>query len=547
MAAAGIAGMGPIPPDAAPLEEILITAELDGRAASGMDPAAELDALHDLARAMVEAPAELPQRFAEAALALCGAGSAGISLLETTDGGEAVFRWVALAGAFEPFLGGSTPRGFSPCGTCLDRGGPVLLSYPARRFTYLAGPGLPEIVEGLIAPLGSATAESGVLGTLWVVSHDRSIRFDAGHLRSLRRLADFTVLALRGAAEAAERRAGEERLRAVLDGTPECVKVVAADGRLVQMNPAGLRILDAVSPSEVLGRPLTEFIAPEHRARWQEHHARVCAGEALVWEFDFVGLHGRRRSMETHAVPFRLPGGGPTGHLGVTRDVTERRAAEARQALLMRELDHRAKNALAVVHAAVRLTRCREPAEYARAVEGRIAALARAHTLLAEGRWDGAEIGALLRGALAPFGIGRWSDNADGGPRLVLSGPSVLLQPAVAQTLALAVHEMATNATKHGALSQPCGRVELHWAEQEGRWLRLSWLERGGPAVAGPPLRRGFGMRMLDAAVRGQLGGLVEWSWRAAGLSCEIVLPLRRTDATGQWRGQLTPARDEVA
>jgi PAS domain S-box-containing protein len=328
------------------------------------------------------------------------------------------------------------------------------------------------------------------------------------------------------AAEEARLREGDERLRAVVDATPECVKLVGPDGTLLQMNPAGLRMLGAAQ-EQVVGRPLVELVAPEHRGLWAANHARVCGGEALVWEFDIVTPRGRRRSIETHAVPFRLPGGGPLAHLGVTRDVTERKASAERQALLVRELDHRAKNALAVVQAALRLTPKDDPGAYARAVEGRVAALARAHTLLARAQWAGADLRAVAEGELAPFLGAAASARGAVEPRAELEGPPLALKPGAAQALSMALHELATNATKHGALSAPGGQVSLSWkVDPASGDLRLRWAERGGPPVATPPARRGFGSRVLEATVRGQLGGRVSRAWEPAGLVCDVEVPL---------------------
>ena len=185
-------------------------------------------------------------------------------------------------------------------------------------------------------------------------------------------------------------------------------------------------------------------------------------------------------------------------------NVTERRAAEERQALLAREVDHRAKNALAVVQAALRLTQAPDLPSYARAIEGRVAALARAQTLLAEDRWAGADLRALLQGELAAF-------LAAPERRGRLDGPPVALPAGTAQPLAMALHELATNAVKYGALSVadgPClGVLELDGGP--AGLLQLRWAEAGGPPVARPPARRGFGSRVLDGTVRGQLGGAV--------------------------------------
>lgn len=327
-------------------------------------------------------------------------------------------------------------------------------------------------------------------------------------------------------------RESEERLRAVVDATPECVKVVAPNGTLLQMNSAGRHMLGATS-DDVIGHPVFRLIAPEFREQWIANHARICSGESVVWEFDIVTLQGQRRSMETHAVPLRLPEGGPLAHLGVTRDVTEQKAIAQRQTLLMQEVDHRAKNALAVVLAALRLTPKEDAKAYAKAVEGRVAALARAHTLLAEARWSGADLRALVEGELAPFLDLEASSGEEAAPQAEVDGPPLALMPGAAQALSMALHELATNATKYGALSVPSGSIALSWrTDLEAGMLRLFWIERGGPPVVAPPSRRGFGSRVLEATVRNQLGGRVLLTWEPTGLVCNLEVPLARV-ATG--------------
>lgn len=219
--------------------------------------------------------------------------------------------------------------------------------------------------------------------------------------------------------------------------------------------------------------------------------------------------------------------GRPVRMSGVVADITARKRDEERQALLAREVDHRAKNALAVVQTILRLTRADTPEEFAHVAEARVAALARVQTLLAARHWDGADLRALLEGELAPF--------APAG-RMRLDGPAVTLPPGMAQPLAMAVHELATNAAKHGALSVPDGRVRLDWRLGEG-WLRLRWAEEGGPPVAGPPARRGFGSRVLERTLGAQLGGGVVLHWRPGGLVCEMDVPLCRA-------GENDPAPD---
>ncbi|MCP3459522.1 MULTISPECIES: HWE histidine kinase domain-containing protein [unclassified Bradyrhizobium] len=202
---------------------------------------------------------------------------------------------------------------------------------------------------------------------------------------------------------------------------------------------------------------------------------------------------------------------------GVTVDITERKRAEERQNLLAREVDHRAKNALALAQSIVRLTRADDVKTYVNAVEGRINALARVHTILSLSSWQGAEISKLIEEELAPYSL---------GGQIRLSGPEVQLVPATAQTLALALHELFTNSAKYGALSTRSGRLAIGW-EVNGEMLALTWEESGGPLVR-QPKARGFGTKSLLASVESQLGGQAQFDWRAEGLLCRLEVPLTR-------------------
>jgi PAS domain S-box-containing protein len=207
---------------------------------------------------------------------------------------------------------------------------------------------------------------------------------------------------------------------------------------------------------------------------------------------------------------------------GVTIDVTERKEAEERQDLLAREVDHRARNALAVVHSIVRLTRANTVESYVTAVEGRIKALARAHALLSDSRWHGADLGALVAEELAPY-RGAEADKVE------IAGPTVSLRPPVAQGLALALHELATNAAKHGALSSMSGKVSVAWRSQPDLVV-LRWVEAGGPRIAPPPARS-FGLNVIRASVESQLSGQVAFDWNPEGMRCTLTVPRRETSA----------------
>jgi len=224
---------------------------------------------------------------------------------------------------------------------------------------------------------------------------------------------------------------------------------------------------------------------------------------------------------------------------GVTVDITERKRAEERQNLLTREVDHRAKNALALAQSIVRLTRAGDVKAYVAAVEGRINALARVHTILSLSSWQGAEIKKLIIEELAPYST---------GGQIKVSGSEVQLQPATAQTLALALHELVTNSAKYGALSTLAGQLSIIWQVQ-ANMLVLSWEETGGPVVRKPEVR-GFGTRSLMTSIESQLGGEALFDWRSEGLVCRLSVPLAQTTGTPELNEQQndimsgnTPAR----
>jgi PAS domain S-box-containing protein len=200
---------------------------------------------------------------------------------------------------------------------------------------------------------------------------------------------------------------------------------------------------------------------------------------------------------------------------GVTVDITDRKEAEERQALLSREIDHRARNALSVVQSIMRLSRGKTRRDYVAVVEGRISSLARAHDLLSKSRWIGADLRTIVNDELAPY--------RDGNGKIAASGPNVTLPPASAQILALAFHELATNAAKYGALSSASGCLRLAWELQHGA-LIVTWVESLGSLVR-PPTRQGYGIKMISMSVERQLGGHASFDWAPEGLRCTLAIP----------------------
>ncbi len=248
-------------------------------------------------------------------------------------------------------------------------------------------------------------------------------------------------------------------------------------------------------------------------------------GEFDGLEYRVVHRDGAVRHLHASGV---LRRGGESGTIqgaGLVRDVTERKDWEERQRLLVGELNHRVKNMLAVVQSIARQTqRTTVTSEaFVAAFERRMQALARAHDLLTRRSWSGADLRELMEGALAIFA-------ADGDDRVEVEGrEKVTVAPNAAISLIMALHELGTNAMKHGALSSPEGRVRVAWAVDAPnlarRSIRLSWTERDGPAVK-PPTRSGFGSRMLERGIARELGGAVRVDYLPDGLVCEMEFPL---------------------
>ena len=213
----------------------------------------------------------------------------------------------------------------------------------------------------------------------------------------------------------------------------------------------------------------------------------------------------------------------PLRTTGVIADITERRHAEERQRLLLRELNHRVRNMLATVQAVAARTvqSSASLAGFERAFAGRLEALARTSTLLAADDWRATGLRSLVEETLAPYRA------ADGG-NVTLSGNDVPLPADTALPLSLVLHELATNAAKYGALSAPGGRVEVGWNVEgtgAGRRLVLEWRERGGPEVRAPT-QRGFGRSLIERSVAYELGGETRLEFAPGGVCCRIEAPL---------------------
>jgi two-component sensor histidine kinase len=270
-------------------------------------------------------------------------------------------------------------------------------------------------------------------------------------------------------------------------------------------------------PEEVIGKTVSILIPPE---RVHEENAileRIRRGDRIDhYETVRRGKDGSPIDISLSVSPMRDAGGKVVGASKIARDISERKRNEAQISILAREAEHRAKNILANVGAMVQLSQADTPDGLKEAIAGRIGALASVHSLFAQSRWTGAELGSLVKQELSPY-------SRDGEMRTRIDGPSVMLNSDMAQSMAVALHELATNAAKYGALSEE-GQVRVEWSCVADRQLVLRWAEVGGPSVQ-PPTRKGFGTHMIEAMIRGQ-GGDVRLDWRPEGLMCEIAVPM---------------------
>ncbi|WP_293345257.1 HWE histidine kinase domain-containing protein [Phenylobacterium sp.] len=242
--------------------------------------------------------------------------------------------------------------------------------------------------------------------------------------------------------------------------------------------------------------------------------AMAAQRETMAFEFRIRRPDGAVRWVEGAARFLYAPDGTPHRMVGTNMDITDRKVAEQHQRLLINELNHRVKNTLAIVQGIA--WQSFRPSGMAKsaveAFEGRLAALSTAHDVLTRQSWEAASIGSIVAEAVAPHHAG------DG--RLTAEGPPVDLEPKTAVALGLAMHELATNAVKYGALSTPTGRVEVRWTADAG-FLRLTWRESGGPTVS-TPVRRGFGARLLEHGLAEELRGAVRLEFRQEGVLCAV-------------------------
>ena len=310
--------------------------------------------------------------------------------------------------------------------------------------------------------------------------------------------------------------ASEERYRRIFEQTSDLILTADLSQTITDCNPSAATAV-GLSREEAIGRPIKEFISPEDfdrttamlrqkldRGGTTRYDVRVrnAQGDWLFWEINSGLTYGED--------------GRPVGLHVVGRDISERKRFERQQQILVGELNHRVKNTLAIVQSLAHQTFAKEAGSGAIAsFEGRLQALAAAHNLLTAKNWEAASMSEVVSQALAPFCAPE---------RCSADGPTLMLPPSTAVALALATHELATNAAKYGALSNDNGHVSVQWAVEDGR-LGFVWREEGGPTVS-PVSATGFGTRLIKRTLAAELRGQVDLEFEPTGLVCRVSAPL---------------------
>lgn len=324
-----------------------------------------------------------------------------------------------------------------------------------------------------------------------------------------------------------ERRRSElanAHLAAIVSSSGDAIKSIDLDGRVLTWN-AGAEELYGYSADEIVGKPLAMITPEESFGDLDRKIAAARAGRTIRFETKRRHKDGRIIEISLNAAPIRDSSGNVIAISTIAHDITQRKRDEAHMQFIMRELSHRSKNLLSIVLSFARQTwsQSKDFPDFENRFAGRLHALARSHDLLVRQDWRGAGLEGLAQTHLAPFA-------GDEPGRLDLKGPSLFLKPDAVQNLGYAFHELATNAAKYGALSIPEGKITLRWDltdSPEGRRVRISWRESGGPPVA-VPQRRGLGSMLTGTMTEKALGAKVATRYEPSGFVWVIEIPPER-------------------
>ena len=326
-----------------------------------------------------------------------------------------------------------------------------MFSHPERDFDYFA-PVTPLIEEALLMPF---YINGNAVGTIWVIAHDHSCRFQSEDLRLMTNLGTFAASAYQTLLSLSAMRS----IASIVETSDDAIISKDLAGTITSWNRAAERVF-GYSAQEAIGSPGSMLILIESPDEGPTILDRIRRGERVDhYETVRIRKDGSRINISLSVSPVKDGADKIVGASKIARDITDRKQAEAQISILAREAEHRTKNVLATVQATVHLTQAETAADLRTAIEGRIQALANVHTLFVESRWAGAELHDLVAQELAPY-------CRDVDARARIDGTHLVLEPDMAQTIAVTIHELATNAAKYGALSVSEGRIHVGWSQR---------------------------------------------------------------------------------
>ncbi|MDP8997070.1 MAG: PAS domain S-box protein [Pseudomonadota bacterium] len=314
------------------------------------------------------------------------------------------------------------------------------------------------------------------------------------------------------------------RLTALVASSGDAVIGVDLNGNIEAWNK-GAETLFGYSADDIIGKPKSILVPQDLRAEFDAQRPKILAGEIVRAESVRLSRDGRRIDIEFVDAPITDSFGATRGYSTIIRDISERAAARDHRQLLMRELAHRTKNQLAIIQSIAQQTRRNTTSRdgFIKAFNGRIQGLAASHDILAKQQWQAIPIKDLVKSQ-----VGVLVSEID--KSIVISGPDIALTPVHAEALGLALHELTTNSIKYGALSVAKGLVAITWRvanEPSPMQVFFEWQESGGPKIKKPPVRQGFGTRVLNNIVALSLGGEARMEYRPEGLHWQVNWELR--------------------
>ena len=396
--------------------------------------------------------------------------------------------------------------------------------------THLAQDGLGQDVRQVLKTLEPREREV-------MIGEGMSFLMQVRPYRDLNDVIDGAVVTFVDLTERKKHEQAQSRLAAIVESSQDAIVGHDLGGTVISWN-RGAELLFGIPASEAVGQAMPAMVKEVLPWDWSDMLGRLDRAEQLpIFECAGTGRHGGELEISITISPVRDAGGRLTGVSLVARDIRSRKEAERKATLLLGELDHRVKNILSIVSGIISQTfkTSSSPEHFRKEVEGRIGAIAKAHSLLTNAGAGEVSLRAILKTELAPF------DTGEGN--IVILGQDLALTPKTGLALAMAVHELASNAVKYGSLSIPSGKLQIECRvghDLPAPVTMLVWTETGGPAVS-PPTRRGFGTTMIERALAYEFDAKVSRDFAVAGLRCTIAVPLTAEV------GRLLPLRDEGA